>query len=234
MTMTDPGSSRSKILGNIRKTMNNSDKAQAGRFAAVDARLRAQRPNVIPARAGGDAKALLDLFITQAEQAGATTALINGPDDLPRAVLAYLSGTAVPPRLRVAPHAMLKNISWSKQPSLDVAFGVTTGDDEAALSMAFAGVAETGTLVLHSGPESPTTLNFLPDHHLVVLPVSVLAGTYEKAWTALRKAGNGAMPRTVNWVTGPSRSGDIDQTLLMGAHGPRSLHILILDDNKTV
>lgn len=234
MTVSDPASGRSKVLGNIRKSFNNSDKAQADRFSAVDARIRAQRPNVVPARASGDAKALLDLFITQAEQSSATTASVGGPDDLPQAVLDYLTANDLPPRLKAAPHALLQNVPWAKQPSLDVTFGATTGDDEAALSMAFSGVAETGTLVLHSGPESPTTLNFLPDHHLVVLPLSCLTGTYEKAWSALRNAGNGAMPRTVNWITGPSRSGDIDQTLLMGAHGPRSLHILILDDKKTI
>jgi len=234
MTAPKPETGRSKILGNIRKSFDNSDKARTERLATVDARIRAQRPNVIPARASGDAKALLDLFITQAEQASATTARVDGPDDLPRAVLAYLTANALPLRLKAAPHATLTNVAWSEQPSLDMTFGATTGTDEAALSMAFSGVAETGTLVLHSGPESPTTLNFLPDHHLVVLRTSVLAGTYEAAWSALRNAGNGAMPRTVNWVTGPSRSGDIDQTLLMGAHGPRSLHILILDDKKTV
>jgi len=234
MKPSNPDFRRSNVLGNIRKSFDNSDKAKSDRFAAVDARIRAQRPNVVPARASGDAKALLALFITQAEQASATTARVDDPNDLPQAVLAYLTANALPPRLKAAPHAVLENIAWSKQPSLDMTFGATLGDDEAALSVAFSGVAETGTLVLHSGPESPTTLNFLPDHHLVVLRTSVLAGTYEAAWSALRNAGNGAMPRTVNWVTGPSRSGDIDQTLLMGAHGPRSLHILILDDKKTI
>ncbi len=98
-----------------------------------------------------------------------------------------------------------------------------------ALSRAFAGVAETGTLVLLSGPENPTTLNFLPDTHIVVIQAADIAGDYESVWRQLRALyGPGILPRTVNFITGPSRSADIEQTLILGAHGPRALHILVV------
>ena len=97
------------------------------------------------------------------------------------------------------------------------------------VSPAFAGVAETGTLVMASGPENPTTLNFLPDNHIVVLQAQDIAGDFESVWARLREArGKGAMPRTLNMITGPSRSADIEQTLLLGAHGPRNLHIVLV------
>jgi L-lactate dehydrogenase complex protein LldG len=89
-------------------------------------------------------------------------------------------------------------------------------------------VAETGTLVLTSGPESPTTLNFLPDTHIAVVNRSQITGRYEDVWDKIRD--NGALPRTVNMISGPSRTGDIEQTIQLGAHGPRRLHILILDE----
>ena len=231
-TPAPPSRGRSKVLGSIRKALKSNETTEAERLSAVDARIRARDPNTVPARGAGSTKDLVALFITESEQVAATTTRISGVEDLPQAVADYLSANDLPGRVKAAPHPLLKNVPWTKQPSLTVAFGATEGDDEVAVSVAFSGIAETGTLALHSGPESPTTLNFLPDHHLVVLPVSKITGTYEAAWTALRNAGNGAMPRTVNWVTGPSRSGDIDQTLLMGAHGPRSLHVLILDDKK--
>jgi L-lactate dehydrogenase complex protein LldG len=91
--------------------------------------------------------------------------------------------------------------------------------------------------MLMSGPESPTTLNFLPQLHIVVLPAARIVGCYEDAFARLRaaRAGGsgggspeGMMPRVVNWITGPSRTADIEQTLLLGVHGPRQLQILIL------
>jgi len=232
MTGPGPTNSRGKILGNIRKTLVGNDLIASERLAVAEMRIRARKANTVPGRAGGGLRQHLALFVSEAQRVDATTVGLSHPDDLPDAVMAYLSANALPARIKAAPHALLQNISWPEHPALDITYGPTAGDDVAGLSVAFAAVAETGTLVLHSGSESPTTLNFLPDHHLVVLPLSVLVGTYEEAWTALRTTGNGAMPRTVNWVTGPSRTADIEQTLLMGAHGPRSLHILILDDKK--
>jgi len=80
-----------------------------------------------------------------------------------------------------------------------------------------------------SGPENPSTLNFLPDNHIVVVNARDLQGDYESAWAKVRMAfGKGEMPRTVNFITGPSRSGDIEQTLLLGAHGPRRLHVVLV------
>jgi L-lactate dehydrogenase complex protein LldG len=82
-----------------------------------------------------------------------------------------------------------------------------------------------------SGPDNPSTLNFLPDNHIVVVSAKDVASDYEMVWAKVRFVyGKGAMPRTVNWITGPSRSGDIEQTLLLGAHGPRRLHILVVRD----
>jgi L-lactate dehydrogenase complex protein LldG len=90
-------------------------------------------------------------------------------------------------------------------------------------------VAESGTLALLSGPDNPTTLNFLPDTHIVVVDAGDIVGDYETVWRRLRERyGAGSMPRTVNFVTGPSRSADIEQTIILGAHGPRALHILVV------
>jgi len=80
-----------------------------------------------------------------------------------------------------------------------------------------------------SGPANPTTLNFLPDNHIVVLKRADLVGDLESLWSRLRQRfGAGTLPRTVNLITGPSRSADIEQKMLLGAHGPRRLHILIV------
>ena len=83
--------------------------------------------------------------------------------------------------------------------------------------------------MLVSGSDNPTTLNFLPDNHIVVLRAADLEGDMESAWDRIRERyGKGVMPRTVNMITGPSRSGDIEQQIILGAHGPRRLHIVIV------
>jgi L-lactate dehydrogenase complex protein LldG len=122
----------------------------------------------------------------------------------------------------------LNQMPWSET-SLEILFGPSDGHDVNAVSTAFAGIAETGTLALVSGADNPTTLNFLPDNHIVVLPRESIAADYESVFAKLRSVyGKGVAPRTLNFITGPSRSADIEQTLLLGAHGPRRLHIVVV------
>jgi L-lactate dehydrogenase complex protein LldG len=116
---------------------------------------------------------------------------------------------------------------------LSVNTGAAESGDLVAISHAFGAVAETGTLVLASGRANPTTLNFLPDTHIVVVDRDEVAGDYETVWQRLREEfGGRTMPRVVNWITGPSRSADIEQTLVLGAHGPRRLHVIVVGQGQ--
>jgi L-lactate dehydrogenase complex protein LldG len=64
---------------------------------------------------------------------------------------------------------------------------------------------------------------------MVIVDAADIVGDYETVWRRLReRLGPGSMPRTVNLITGPSRSADIEQTIILGAHGPRALHILVV------
>ena len=122
-------------------------------------------------------------------------------------------------------------LAWGSEPALERRKGPAAGDDEVGLSHATAAVAETGTLVLASGADNPVTLNFLPETHIVVVEDKDLVGGYEGAWDKLRaRFGRRAMPRTVNLVSGPSRTADIGGQLVMGAHGPRRLCVILVRD----
>jgi L-lactate dehydrogenase complex protein LldG len=112
-----------------------------------------------------------------------------------------------------------------------VSSGASDGQQLASVSHAFGAVAETGTVVLTSGADNPTTLNFLPDNHIVVVNVNDVAADFETIFAQLRRSfGDGQLPRVVNLITGPSRSADIEQTLILGAHGPRRLHVIVVGE----
>ena len=220
--------SRDAILGKLRKSASR-DGDEATARAAVEARLKGHPRGAIPARGQLDPKGRTELFAAQATAVNATVARVSALDEVPAAVADYLRGENLPTSLKMAPDPKLEACSWSKAPMLDIAYGKAHPDDQVTVTAAFAGIAETGTLMLASGPESPTTLNFLPDTHIVVLRAAEMVGAYEEAWDRLRATGR--MPRSVNFITGPSRSGDIEQTLHLGAHGPRRLHIILVEDD---
>lgn len=218
--------SRDKILGEIRASLRRPELSPDGK-AEIGRRLASPAANLIPGRAQIDRRGQLDLFEKMARAAACEVTRVREAAEVPAAVAAFLRKHNLPLAFAQAPAAALDALPWEREPMLKRTRGAATPTDPVSLTPAFAGVAETGTLMLTSGPESPTTLNFLPDNHVVVLEAEQVVGVYEEGWARLRSAG--AMPRTVNFVTGPSRTGDIQQTIYMGAHGPRRLHIVLID-----
>ncbi|MBW8284152.1 MAG: lactate utilization protein [Rhizobium sp.] len=217
---------KSAILAKIRASLK-APTADDVRRSAVSARLAQAPKGIIPARGQLPAAERVALFRAMAEKYNATTEHIDGLAALPAAVSAYLMGCNLPAAIRIGNDPRLATAPWSSEGTLEIRHGASDGNDLAAVSHAFGAVAETGTLAMLSGPDNPVTLNFLPEHHIVVVKADEIAGDMETIWARLRAAQGGAMPRTVNFITGPSRSADIEQTLLLGAHGPRALHIVV-------
>ena len=202
------------------------------------ARIRAQRTEAKPypgsgptprrGQVGGAERKAL--FVRMAQAAAATVDEAASRAEVPALVKNYLSRHNLPAEARLAPDPRITGLDWASQPLLDTSVGGTDGSHPTSVTGAFAGVAETDTLALTSGAPSPTLLNFLPETHIVVVDAKDLAGTYEELWAQLKGQYGAEMPRTLNLVTGPSRSGDIEQTILMGAHGPKRLHIILVDE----
>lgn len=217
---------REQILATIRRGLQRGP-LTGERREQLETRLAQPPRNLIPARAALPPAEQLALFVAMAQAAAATVERVADLAAVPAAVVAYLSHAGLPTELVLAPDPDLAaEIPWEDQPSLRIERRAAVDGDQIGVASAFAGIAETGTLMLLSGPDSPTTLNFLPDTHIVVLRADRIVGAYEDAWTRLRARGRG-MPRTVNWITGPSRSADIEQTIQLGAHGPLRLHIVL-------
>jgi L-lactate dehydrogenase complex protein LldG len=221
-------SGRDTMLASIRRALGVNG-AEAPRRAAVAERLHAHPRGLVPARGQRPAREQVALFCDMIAAAAATTERVDSADAVPGAIAALLRSHNLPMALRHGADPRLASLPWAREGALTVSTGPSDGTDLVALSHAFTGVAESGTLVLTSGEDNPTTLNFLPDTHVVVIDAADIVGDYESAWDRLRETFAGAMPRTVNMITGPSRSADIEQTLILGAHGPRRLHVIVVD-----
>jgi len=228
---------RNAVFGAIRQSLQRPPRS-ADAAAELDDRIRRHRPNLIPQRGRGSRQELIDRFVDMAETAACTVHRVESDAGVPEAVTDYLRSNNLPTAVTMAPDQWLGGLDWDSQPLLEIRRGVPENADQVGVTPAFAGIAETGTLMLASGEEHPASLNFMPDYHVVALKASQIAGSYEAAFDRLRGArrtdtGDFTMPRTLNMITGPSRTGDIELTIHLGAHGPRSLHIILVDDEET-
>ena len=222
---------RTAIFSRLRKSLSVPDDDTARRKMVAE-RIARHSPNMVPQRSNVSHAKQVKLFQDQAEAVQSTVTKVGSLEQIPSAVADYLRSQNLPQTLRHGEDALITELPWKKKaPTLELLQGRAEPDDEVSLSHAVAGVAETGTLVLTSGIDNPTTLNFLPENHIVLIRASDIAGSYEDVWQLMRDLhGERVMPRTVNMVTGPSRTGDIEQRIELGAHGPRRLHIIIIED----
>ena len=221
---------RADVLASIRRSLGVTGR-EAPRAAAVANRLDQAPRGVIPERGQQDRDGRIALFKERAEMAQATCTILDGAAAVPGEVARFLRDVNAPAAIRIGEDRRLAAMPWAET-SLTVEAGRSHGADLNAVSFAFGGVAESGTLALVSGTDNPTTLNFLPDNHVVVVAGDEVEGDYESVLARLhQRYGSKGMPRTLNFITGPSRSGDIEQTLILGAHGPRRLHIVVIRDD---
>ena len=220
---------RDGILGNIRRSLRRGPVSGTA-LDEVQARLAKppRGPEVARARLPQPEK--VALFCQWAEFNNATVARVAAAE-VPAEVANYLARNNLPAEAAMAPGAALDGYDWASQKMLALRRGRGEPSDQVSITGAFAGIAETGTLVTASGPDHPVTLNLLPDTHVVILRESDIVSGYEDVWERLRaRFGKDGMPRTVNTITGPSRTGDIEQTIELGAHGPRRMHIVVVRD----
>jgi L-lactate dehydrogenase complex protein LldG len=220
--------SKQTILTAIRRGLRRGALPE-DQTAMLRGRLASHPRHLIPARSRVPHAEQIALFIANVQKEFGTIDRVPDFDAVPEAVAAYLASQNLPTSIVMAPHPDLRAIPWSARPLLQLREGRAEASDTVSLQHAFAAIAETGTLMLPSAPERPTTLNLLADTEIVLLRASRLVGAYEEAWDLLRNE-LGGMPRNVMLVTGPSRSADIEQTLELGAHGPRRLHVVLVED----
>jgi L-lactate dehydrogenase complex protein LldG len=227
--------SKEQILGAIRRGLRRGPLPE-DQAAMLRVRLAAHPRQLIPARSRLARAEQVALFLRNVEKEFGTTARAGAAGEIPALISEYLAQQNLPQEAAMAPHPELQAIPWSERPLLRLREGRAEASDLVSIQHGFAGIAETGTLMFPSAPERPTTINLLAETAIVVLRASRVVGAYEEAWDRLRaearpQPSGGFMPRNVMMVTGPSRSADIESILELGAHGPRRLHVVLLDDD---
>ena len=217
MAIDDNQVAREAVLTRVRAALGRhgpDDEARAAAQAYLAARRQGPRP-ALPAD-------LVQRFLDRAADMSSTTARVATLDDVPAALARYLDT------------ATASAVCWPELASLDwrgagiaVDARPTLGDDALGITGCFCAIAETGTLVFASGADTPSATFLLPETHVAIVRADQVVAAMEDAFARVR-AERGALPRALNLVSGPSRTGDIEQTIVLGAHGPRRLHIVLV------
>jgi L-lactate dehydrogenase complex protein LldG len=218
-------SSRDDILGRVRAALQrNAGNAAAGRevmAAALAGRHQGPKPAM-----NTDPKALLERFRIKSEQQSSTVDIVTEETEAPGAIARYL--TAMKLRKIAVVQPALAHLDWAAAGLAVEARGARDAD-LVGITGCFCAVAETGTLMLCSSPATPAAVSLLPETHIAIAHASRIVPYMEDAWNLARRE-LGTLPRAVNFISGPSRTGDIEQTIVLGAHGPYRVHLVIVAD----
>lgn len=213
-------SSREEILGRIRSALGRAGPALTQERREAEEYLLRHAPGPKP-RLAGDRVAR---FRERAQLASCTVDEVRTLDGVPQALARYLDERSLPRRAVIWPE--LAGLGWREQ-GIEVEARRAREEDPVGISGAFCAIAETGTLVLLSGPQTPASVSLVPETHVAVVLASRIVADMEQAFALLREE-RGVPPRAVNFVSGPSRTADIEQTVILGAHGPYRVHLILV------
>ncbi len=216
----DTSSARNAIFSRIRSAQNRPADPAPAELEAVRDYISQHSKGPLPT-VGTD---LIAHFRQQAQRMSDTVAEVQATADVPSAVAQYLG------EIGATRHAIawktLDGLDWQGA-GLNVEFHPPRNEDMVGITGAFCAVAETGSLMLLSGTQTYSSAALLPETHIAIVPASRIVAHMEDAF-ALARAERGELPRAVNFISGPSRTGDIEQTIVLGAHGPYRVHVILV------
>ncbi|MGB8337948.1 MAG: lactate utilization protein C [Burkholderiales bacterium] len=213
-------SAREKILTRVRAAQGRSGEVAQLERDEVQKIIAEKNIGPRPAMQGD----LVERFKKLSAEMICTVDEVNHENDVPASCRNYLHKNNLP--MSGVAWPSLKHLDW-KSAGIGVEFRRANGNDGIGITSVFAALAETGTLMLLSGADTTASVSLVPETHIAVLHKNRIVPYMEDAWALLRKE-KGELPRAVNFVSGPSRTADIEQTIVLGAHGPYRVHIILV------
>ena len=168
------------------------------------------------------AATLVDSFAAKAAALGTTIDRVAALDEVPGAVGRYLATHGLAPSVALQQSAELTDLPWGEVRT----HAAIAADEPAAVGLARWGIAESGSAVIHSAPDSPILLAFLPLHHIIVVHTEGILAHLEDYAALLDRERH---PRNAILITGPSGTTDIEGSYVRGAHGPGYLHVILVE-----
>jgi L-lactate dehydrogenase complex protein LldG len=212
--------SREEILSRVRTRIGRAAGDADPATRAVEDWLAERRQGPRPAAAPD----LLASFKAKSEALATTVEVVDAASAVPDAVARYLRDKGLPARAVGWP--ALESQPWRDAGIAFEGRGAVDAD-LVGITGCFCAIAETATLMLLSGPDMPASVSLLPETHIAIVAASRIVPAMEDAWQ-LARTECGELPRAVNFISGPSRTGDIEQTIVLGAHGPYRVHVLLV------
>jgi L-lactate dehydrogenase complex protein LldG len=225
--LDDNASARDAILARVRAALAHQGKRPqpaAARDAHIARRAHGPRP-AMP-------DDLVSRFLERATDMASTVERLPSRAAIPVSIARYLDALELP--AAIAAQKSHRGVCWPEFADLDwrgagleIEARPTTGDDRLGITGCLCAIAETGTIVVTSSAATPTATALLADTHIVVVREGDVVAGMEEAFERVR-AKHDSMPRAINMISGPSRTGDIEQTIVLGAHGPYRVHVLLV------
>lgn len=216
-------SARENILARIRANQKKSGVTSVAELDAaaefISAHPQGPRPN-------SDWPDLIGRFKEQSLKMESTVDEVSSVAAVPQAIACYVSENNLEHRGVCWP--AFTNLDWSAA-GLEIETRGAVESDRLGITGCFCAFAETGTLLLTTSPTTPNKASLLPETHIAIVKTSRIVVGMEEAWNLVR-AELKQLPRACSFISGPSRTADIEQTLVIGAHGPYRVHIILVDE----
>lgn len=220
----DTSVARSAIFSRIRLARQAQPHDLANEQPQIQAVIRTPQSGPLPDLAANTPDEIRQRFIAQAQKMADTVETVASMEQVPLAVAQFLSARGI--EAKASGWQSLQDLPW-KQAGIEFCPRKPAPLDAVGITGVFCALAETGSLLLLSGPGTWSSTSLLPETHIAILPASRIVANMEAAFALVRHE-RGELPRSARFVSGPSRTGDIEQTIVLGAHGPYRVHVVIV------